>query len=148
MKGVGRKRHWYRSRKPVSLYLQHLLLGSQAKGNGGIRADTLEWETWVQPTPQTNRYHIRLSYKLGESPKVTVLEPDLKIMANGRRLPHVYRQDPVDLCLYQPRYKEWTPHKFLASTVVPWAVLWFYFFEIWLVTGIWHGNGEHPPFGV
>jgi hypothetical protein len=41
-------------------------------------------------------------------------------------------------------YAEWEPTLLLSRTVVPWAVLWFYYFEIWLVTGEWPGNGAHP----
>jgi hypothetical protein len=32
----------------------------------------------------------------------------------------------------------------IAHTIIPWSVLWFYFFEGWLATGEWEGGGEHP----
>jgi hypothetical protein len=32
----------------------------------------------------------------------------------------------------------------LDRTIVPWAVLWLYFFEEWLRSGEWLGGGEHP----
>ena len=32
----------------------------------------------------------------------------------------------------------------IANTVVPWATLWLYFFEEWLVSDDWKGGGVHP----
>jgi len=32
----------------------------------------------------------------------------------------------------------------LADTILPWASLWFFYYEIWLATGEWVGGGEHP----
>jgi hypothetical protein len=32
----------------------------------------------------------------------------------------------------------------LATTTVPWALLWLFYFESWLVTGAWDGGGIHP----
>lgn len=33
----------------------------------------------------------------------------------------------------------------IANTIVPWAVEWLFFYEVWLVTGEWGGGGEWPP---
>jgi hypothetical protein len=27
---------------------------------------------------------------------------------------------------------------------VPWLLLWLSFYELWLITGEWHGGGVHP----
>ena len=70
--------------------------------------------------------------------------PDLKLLAGGRRLPHVYQQDPPRLCLYRPRTYEWQPWMRIDSTIVPWAILWLFYFEEWLVSDDWKGGGEHP----
>ena len=32
----------------------------------------------------------------------------------------------------------------LSQTIVPWATLWFYFFEDWPVSDEWKGGGKHP----
>lgn len=32
----------------------------------------------------------------------------------------------------------------LDQTIVPWTALWLYYFEQWLVSGDWHGGGQHP----
>jgi hypothetical protein len=33
---------------------------------------------------------------------------------------------------------------FLANTILPWACLWLFYFEDWLITSQWKGGGEHP----
>ena len=42
-----------------------------------------------------------------------------------------------------------TPTLFLggqkfAETIVPWACLWLYYYEVWHATGEWLGGGLHP----
>jgi hypothetical protein len=32
----------------------------------------------------------------------------------------------------------------ISDTIVPWAVLWLYYFEDWLATDEWKGGGKHP----
>ncbi len=32
----------------------------------------------------------------------------------------------------------------LADTILPWASLWLFYYEVWLATGEWVGGGEHP----
>lgn len=39
---------------------------------------------------------------------------------------------------------EWTSEMPLAETIIPWASLWLFYFEDWLVTNGWKGGGEHP----
>jgi len=33
----------------------------------------------------------------------------------------------------------------IDQTIVPWAVLWLFYYEEWLVSDRWKGGGEHPP---
>ena len=42
------------------------------------------------------------------------------------------------------KHKEFSGEKFLSETIIPWAIEWLYYYEIWLVTGTWNGGGEHP----
>ena len=74
-----------------------------------------------------------------------MLAPDLVALADGRRLPHVYSELPVRLCLWLPRAKQWRRNLALTETILPWAKLWFLYFEEWLVSNEWQGEGEHPP---
>lgn len=32
----------------------------------------------------------------------------------------------------------------LVDSVLLWASLWLFFYEVWLATGDWLGGGEHP----
>jgi hypothetical protein len=73
-----------------------------------------------------------------------VIAPDLQALAQGRPLPHVYEERPARICLYLPDTDEWSPDKRIVGTIVPWAVLWLYYFEDWLTTGEWSGGGHHP----
>lgn len=72
------------------------------------------------------------------------MSPNLRDLAPGRALPHVYSQRPVRLCLHFPKYDEWTFDKSIAETLVPWTYLWLFYFENWLATDQWQGGGKHP----
>ena len=61
---------------------------------------------------------------------------------DGKPPPHLYLGG--DLCLYLPGSGEWYPDKPVAATILPWASLWLYYYEIWLATGEWLGGGVHP----
>lgn len=73
-----------------------------------------------------------------------VESPDLHELSGGRRLPHVYAQVPPRLCLYLPLTGQWRPELRLDQTMLPWAVIWLYYFEDWLESDEWKGGGEHP----
>ena len=67
----------------------------------------------------------------------------------GPRTGRVEGDEPQGLrrlvrCLYRGRYGEWDPAQPIGQTSIPWAALWLCFYEVWLVTGLWHGRGEHP----
>ena len=32
----------------------------------------------------------------------------------------------------------------LVDTIVPWSILWLFYFEDWLETDEWKGGGMHP----
>ena len=95
-------------------------------------------------TPLARTYRVRLDYELGNAPHVYVRDPDLIVLAGGRRLPHVYKQQPPQLCLYLPNTGEWLAHMRLVDTIVPWSILWLFYFEDWLETDEWKGGGMHP----
>lgn len=110
-----------------------------------IRKNTLWWYGEIQPTPLSRVYKVLMTYKFREMPCVWIIGNELKGLDNPE-FPHKYKKDEknqmVKICLY--RYKEFSSTKFLARTIIPWAVEWLYFYEIWLATGEWCGGGEHP----
>ncbi len=113
-------------------------------GSGSMNKGRLTWIYAIRPTPLSREYSIRIIYRLESQPEVFVLEPSLKLLADGRTIPHLYSQDKEKLCLYRPKYKEWVPSDQLALTIVPWIFSWLFYFEEWLVSDEWKGGGEHP----
>ena len=135
-----------RPHRPLTAAQQFLNLRVNpiSSGSGTLRAGHLTWRCAVTPTPVSRSYDLRIDYRQGHTPRAFVEAPNLVALAEGRRLPHVYDQQPTRLCLYLPGTGEWTPALRLDQTVVPWAALWLYFFEDWLVSGEWKGGGRHP----
>lgn len=134
--------------RPALSPSQQLLLLRASKtfsGAGEIRRERLVWTCEIAPTPMSRSYQLRIDYSRGSAPRVYVVAPNLVELAGGRPLPHVYGADEQQrLCVYHPRLRQWRTNMALAATVLPWAVLWLFYFEDWLRTGVWNGGGEHP----
>ena len=86
-------------------------------------------------------YRIKLDYTLHGSPELFVSKPDLRALAGERKILHLYDQQRIRLCLYLPETNEWYDRRFLADTLVPWSVLWLFYFEEWLISENWKGGG-------
>lgn len=110
-----------------------------------ISKGRLLWKSKVKPTYLSREYNIEICYLVSKSPKVYVFGDELQKL-NDKNFPHNYGVDVknkrVKVCLY--RYQEFSSNKFLSDTIVPWAIEWLYYYEIWLATGEWQGGGEHP----
>lgn len=98
------------------------------------RDRTIRWKGYLQPTPESPRYEIQIDHKSGRAPVVRVTQPAIR---PGAR--HKYPDG--SLCLYWPKDPEWrwSPDESLGQTIVPWAALWLYYYEAWLVVGEWLG---------
>jgi hypothetical protein len=57
------------------------------------------------------------------------------------RAPHLYPDG--SLCLYWPKEWRWAPFEAIGETLLPWAALWLYYYEIWVDTGAWLGPSSH-----
>jgi len=112
-------------------------------GAGTVRANRLTWQISVQPTPLARSYQADIAYSPGKMPTVRINEPDLEYLAQGRPLPHVYT-NPLRLCLHLPGTEDWDSTKRIDQTIIPWIYLWIYYFEDWLGTDDWKGEGKHP----
>lgn len=95
----------------------------------------------VRPTALSAEYTISLTYRTGDPPIVRVLYPALQ-ERDGKPPPHLYADG--SLCLYRPKYREWTPGHLLTVTVIPWISEWLACYETWLVTEDWLCGGEYP----
>jgi hypothetical protein len=135
-------------RRPRPLTAVQQLIGLQrsqiCRGYGTVRLGRLVWEFKTRPTPLSRVYGVRVMYRQDATPHVLVVMPDLVDLAGGRKLPHVYEQRPTRLCLYLPRAKEWNGSMSMSETIMPWAILWLFYFEEWLVSDDWKGGGVHP----
>lgn len=131
--------------RTLSVAQQYLFLGRNplCAGEGEIKRDRLRWRFRAQPTALSREYEVEIDYKRDGVPHIRVQQPDLSDLADGRPIPHVYH-DPTRLCLYLPRKRQWHAGLRLDQTIVPWTMLWLYYFEEWLATDIWKGEGEHP----
>ena len=113
--------------------------------NGVVKSQTLRylvWEMDIIPTPNSYSYRIRIDYTIGSAPATYVIEPTILSKAEGSNsLPHVFDNEKQQLCLYYGRIGEWTSSMFLAKKIVPWAAEWLFFYEIWVITGEWLGEG-------
>ncbi len=131
----------------LSQQLVNLRSNPLTAGDGGIAGGVLVWHFKTSPSPISRVYDIRLSYADGRTPETYVDEPDLTLLANGERIPHLYSELPARLCLYLPEAYEWRSSMLLDRTIVPWAILWLWYFEDWLATGEWRGGGMHVAEG-
>jgi hypothetical protein len=106
-----------------------------------VKLGVLEAVGEVKPTPLSTSYKVGITYTIGQKPIIRVLEPKLK--SKDGKIPHTY--DSVDtLCLYYPKYKEWTKFDYISETIIPWISLWLFYYEVWLITDKWLGGGIHP----
>jgi hypothetical protein len=94
----------------------------------------------VQPTPINERYGLRIEYQTRKAPTTRVEYPEIKPLVEGGHIEHTYRDG--SLCLYRNDFRS---DMLIAQTIVPWALLWLFFYESWRATGVWQGGGTHPP---
>ena len=135
-----------RGLKPLTPAQQYVRVRANplCAGDGTLYPGRFVWRYVTSPTPLSRLYTIRLNYRARQAPQATVEEPPLRDLAAGRWLPHVYVQEPPRLCLYLPGTGEWEPWMCIDQTIVPWAALWLFYFEEWLVSDAWKGGGVHP----
>ena len=100
------------------------------------------WIGEILPTTLSQSYKVKVTYALGLPPNCYVLSPKLCRRDNKQRIPHTYTKNR--LCLYLPNSGEWTPQMLIADTIIPWASLWLFYYEIWQAIGEWLGGGKHP----
>jgi hypothetical protein len=103
-------------------------------------ARRLEFRALVQPTVISRQYDLRIRYEIGNHPVSTILHPNLGELTD-KKIPHLWKSKPYDLCLYYSKNREWLPHMHLARTVFPWCMEWMFHFECWLGSGEWDGGG-------
>jgi hypothetical protein len=107
-----------------------------------INREYLKIKGQIQPSPRSLIYQFKINYKIGNRPQIKITNPELKKNFKNDRIPHVYSGN--ELCLYYPKYKEFTSKQPIVDYIIPWISLWLYYYEIWHATGEWLGGGFHP----
>lgn len=105
--------------------------------------EMVTWIGYLQPTPMSSKYKIKIQYSpRNVHPKIWVIFPELIKRIDQDKIPHTYNENR--LCLFLPGTGEWTRDKLISDTIIPWASLWLYYYEVWHATGDWLGGGVHP----
>lgn len=123
------------------------LLGIPGAKRRFLSGRAVVYRMQLSPSEASRMYTCELIVYPGRRPpRMYVVSPDLTQIAGEREIPHIYASDRegVQLCLYYPKHGEWHPSMKLSETFVPWTVRWLWYFEIWLLSGEWHGGGMHP----
>lgn len=102
-----------------------------------VRAGRLEWTGILTPTPMSRDYTVKLTYSQITRPRVVIIDPKLHCVTDGA-IPHLYRDGSI--CLNDTH--QWDPSMLLVDTIIPWTSEWLYFYELWVATGTWFGDGE------
>lgn len=133
-------------RKPLTAAQQFVNLRGNpiSHGVGKLRAGRLTWRYSASPFPLSRDYTVRIEFWPTGKLQIFVDSPDLHALSGGRRIPHLYQQQPPRLCLYLPRTYEWQSWMRIDQTIVPWTALWLFYFEEWLASDEWKGGGIHP----
>ncbi len=100
----------------------------------------MSWFGYLQPTPDSPHYRIRIGYRPPCSPRVWVRDPLIHPDAK-------HRYDDGTLCLYDPRVGDWHPGLFLSETIASWAAEWLLYYEAWLVDPQKRWFGPEAPHG-
>lgn len=96
----------------------------------------------LRPSPAHREYRVRVEYQAGCLPLVYVEDPPLVPREPRGKIPHVYPGPRP--CIFYPATNEWTSSMRIAETIVSWLMRWLFHYEVWLMTGTWHGGGiEH-----
>ena len=104
------------------------------------RGTRIKWHGTLQPSPRSDIYEVEILYEVPYRPVVKVLTPQLSTWGKLKKQPHTFQDG--SLCVHQAH--EWHGNKLVAATIIPWTCLWLAFYETWLETGCWLGEGTHP----
>lgn len=96
----------------------------------------------IRPDVFSREYDVKIVYETGKSVLVFIVNEKLKIAENRTKLPHVWDNELQKICLYSREGGKWSSEKSIISTVVPWASEWLFYYELWLIDGLWKGGGH------
>ena len=138
--------HEYFKNKPITLPYQDVYIRQKYPSfTYKKHGNAYHWIGMLQPSPLSTEYKVEIEYTIGQLPKSYVLSPKLRSYDEKVKIPHIYENmNGHRPCLFLPGNKEWTGNKLISDTIIPWLSLWLFYYEIWLSTKEWLGEGFHP----
>ena len=94
----------------------------------------------IMPSPNSDCYKVKISYRYGYRPQAILLSPPLQ-QYNGEYPHHIYSRNPdgtASLCVFHPDKDEWNSNVPIATSFIPWVSTWLNTYEYWMITGEWH----------
>ena len=99
-----------------------------------IRNNKLTCSGIFCPSEYCDPYKVKIVYVMGKAPSTYVISPEVEYHPDI----HMYKEDN-SLCLYFPKDLPWTPWTLISNTIIPWINEWIVLYELYLLTGQWHG---------
>lgn len=101
----------------------------------------------IKPNDLSRTYPVNIVYD-AHTRKIKVFVKGNLQKLDRQDFPHIYAKDKklgiAQICLFYPIEKEWTTADWISDTIIPWASEWLFYYELWLGTGEWFGEGiEH-----
>ena len=90
----------------------------------------------IQPTPDCEKYKVRIEFFSGLQPQVYIKSPNLLLNKDI----HVYNEG--FLCLFDPSETRWKDTLKISEYTIPWLVEWILYYELWNMTGKWEGKAS------
>lgn len=90
----------------------------------------------IQPTPECEKYKVKIEFFPGRQPQVFIKSPDLP--SNNEI--HIYNEG--FLCLFDPSETQWKDTLKMSEYTIPWLVEWILYYELWKITGKWEGKSS------
>lgn len=115
-----------------ALWLKRLFPGAHIR----LSRDRLVWQADLRPADGCETHSLRLDARTRTPPRIYVTAPELVVDHNGC-LPHVYGDG--SLCVAD--VGDWRPDVLYVDSVIPWAMEWLVYYELWCATGVWYGDG-------
>lgn len=97
---------------------------------------------------RNGKYTLYIEQKLSYAPRIYILHPEIDesdlvaIHTFSKVYIAWYKRELVRICISHHR-DNWSHFVPLSQSYIPWAIEWTEFYELWLLTGEWFGEGIH-----
>lgn len=129
--------------KSVPIYLQEAIFLKAFIGfkrQKYNREKQIILEGYLQPTPMSKVYRVKIDYNFRVRPSISLPDEDF----SKERPPHTFKDG--ELCLYHKDGSGAWNSKKLMTDLVPMISHWLWCYEVWQVTKIWYGEEySHDP---